>query len=315
MNISIVGASGRLGRSLTASLLRKGSLGEKPIEHLTLYDLVPPRIPDDVPFPVTALAGDFSAFGEAERLLAPCPDVIFQLAAALPAQAQEDFEAGYRINLDGNRRLLDAIRATAHCPRLVFASSYLIAPRRGAPPTAPTSSYAVQKAIVELLIEDYSQHGFVDGIAPRLAMILGEDGRRTGAMTAYLSDVIRAPFAAETAQVCVPADLPHWVTSANTAIAQLLHAATIDTTGLAGNRAINMPGLTVTVGGITAGLSRITECDMTEFVTYLPDEATTATVSGWPDAVDTDMAERLGFPADPGLDDILKTYLDRQVTA
>ena len=37
--------------------------------------------------------------------------------------AEADIDLGYAVNLDGTRHLLDAIRAFAGKPRLVFASS------------------------------------------------------------------------------------------------------------------------------------------------------------------------------------------------
>ena len=40
------------------------------------------------------------------------PTSIFHLAAVVSGEAEADFEKGYRVNLDGTRRLLDAIRAT-----------------------------------------------------------------------------------------------------------------------------------------------------------------------------------------------------------
>ena len=39
------------------------------------------------------------------------PDVIFDLAAVVSGEAEDDFEKGYRVNLDGTRLLLEAIRA------------------------------------------------------------------------------------------------------------------------------------------------------------------------------------------------------------
>ena len=39
------------------------------------------------------------------------PQVIFHLAAIVSGEAEAEFDKGYRINLDGTRHLLEAIRA------------------------------------------------------------------------------------------------------------------------------------------------------------------------------------------------------------
>ena len=101
-------------------------------------------------------------------------------------EAEADFDKGYRVNLDGTRALLDAVRA-AHAdgyrPRLVFTSSIAVY----GPPLpdpipedfqeAPLTSYGTQKAIGELLLADYTRRGFVDGIGLRLPTICIRPGR------------------------------------------------------------------------------------------------------------------------------------------
>jgi D-erythronate 2-dehydrogenase len=45
MHILIIGAAGMVGRKLTAALVKAGTLGGKPIEQLTLADVVAPEAP------------------------------------------------------------------------------------------------------------------------------------------------------------------------------------------------------------------------------------------------------------------------------
>jgi nucleoside-diphosphate-sugar epimerase len=54
---------------------------------------------------------DLSAPGAADTAVTARPDVIFHLAAIVSGEAEADFDKGYRINLDGTRALLEAIRA------------------------------------------------------------------------------------------------------------------------------------------------------------------------------------------------------------
>ena len=45
MHILITGAAGMIGRKLTARLVKDGGLNGKPIDRLTLIDVVPPEEP------------------------------------------------------------------------------------------------------------------------------------------------------------------------------------------------------------------------------------------------------------------------------
>ena len=110
MHILVLGAAGMVGRKLCERLLRDGRLGNSDITKLTMHDVVEPKKPESAGFPVETVSGDFAVPGAAEKLIAGRPDVIFHLAAIVSGEAELDFDKGYRINLDGTRMLLDAIR-------------------------------------------------------------------------------------------------------------------------------------------------------------------------------------------------------------
>ena len=109
MHILVIGAAGMVGRKLVERLAADGRLGGREITRATLHDVVEPQAPA-APFQVKLLSSDFSEPGEAEKLVAERPDVIFHLAAIVSGEAEADFDKGYRINLDGTRMLFDAIR-------------------------------------------------------------------------------------------------------------------------------------------------------------------------------------------------------------
>src|ERR1700732_3277558 len=93
MHILITGAGGMIGRKLTARLAAAGGIKRQPIDPPTPIDV---RAPAPAPFR-SAAAGR--------------PDVIFHLAAIVSGEAELDFEKGMRVNLDGSRALLEAVRA------------------------------------------------------------------------------------------------------------------------------------------------------------------------------------------------------------
>ncbi len=106
----ITGAAGMIGGKLTERLLSDGTLNGKPVDQLTLLDVVAPSKPARSAT-VNMIVSDLSSPAEAARAVAGRPDVIFHLAGVVSGEAELDFEKGYRVNLDGMRALLEAIRA------------------------------------------------------------------------------------------------------------------------------------------------------------------------------------------------------------
>ena len=128
MKILIIGAAGMVGRKLAERLALEGRLDGRAITGLVLADLVQPLPPAGLSGKVETVPCDLSASGEAEKLMAARPDVVFHLAAVVSGEAEADFDKGYRINLDGTRALLEAIRKArrADKPKVVFTSSIAV---------------------------------------------------------------------------------------------------------------------------------------------------------------------------------------------
>ena len=128
LRIVILGGAGMLGRKLAERLTLDGTLGSSAIARLALVDVVPPTPPHGAGFVIDTVVADISEPGVAESLVSTRPDVVFHLAAVLSGEAEADFEQGYRVNLDGTRRLLETIRTTGsdYVPRVVFASSIAV---------------------------------------------------------------------------------------------------------------------------------------------------------------------------------------------
>jgi len=154
MHILITGAAGMIGRKLLERLVRDGGLGGKPVSHVTLQDLFPATVPAGAVYTADVIVSDFTEAGEAVRLVANRPDVVFHLAAVVSGDAEADFDKGYRVNLDGMRQLLEAIRAIGapYKPRFVFTSGGAVFGTPLPDPiddefmAAPLSSYGTQKA-------------------------------------------------------------------------------------------------------------------------------------------------------------------------
>jgi nucleoside-diphosphate-sugar epimerase len=322
MHALIVGAAGMIGSKLTARLTALGGLGERELSKLTLFDVVEPAPPKDGSFAIECLAGDIASPEVAQRLVAARPDAIFQLAAIVSGEAELDLQKGYRINLDGTRLLLDAVRAVGdgYRPRLIFTSSIAVF---GAPfPDVigddffltPLTSYGTQKAMGELMLADYSRRGIVDGVGIRLPTICVRPGKPNKAASGFFSNIIREPLAGKEAVLPVPEEVRHWHATPRSAVGFLLHAATMDTAALGARRNLNMPGLSVTVGEQIAALRRVAGDAVVERIRREPDELVARIVEGWPRDFDPRRARELGFTTEESsFDDIVRIHIDDEM--
>lgn len=321
MRILVTGGAGMVGVKLAERLAREGVLAGEQITDVMLADVVESRSPEHASFDGETVVANLADDGVAEDLLAGRPDVIFHLAAVVSGAAEADLDEGYRTNLDGSRLLLDSIRRAGggYCPRVVFASTIAVF---GEPfpdvigddqCLTPLTSYGTQKAIVELLLADYSRRGFLDGIAIRLPTICVRPGKANLAASGFFSNIIREPLNGMEAVLPVPDDTRHWHASPRSAVGFLLHAAAIGADALGSRRCLTMPGVSVTVGEQIEALRRIAGDAPVRRIRREPDETIARIVAGWPRDFDCRRARALGFEADADFDEIIRIHIEDEL--
>jgi nucleoside-diphosphate-sugar epimerase len=325
MHILILGAAGMVGRKLTERLAREGTLRGQTITKATLHDVVEPKAPAHAPFACTTVASDYSLPGEAEKLLADKPDVIFHLAAIVSGQAEQDFDLGYRINCDGVWQLFEAIRAIhtatsgAYHPRVVFTSSIAVFGAPFPPAigdeffTTPLTSYGTQKAIGELLLADYTRKGFFDGIGIRLPTICVRPGTPNAAASGFFSNIIREPLNGLEAVLPVAETVRHWHASPRSAVGFLVHAAEIAGETVGPRRNLSMPGLSCTVGEQIEALRKVAGEKVVGRIKRVPDPAIIKIVSGWAERCDPKRALELGFKAESSFEEIIRVHIEDEL--
>jgi nucleoside-diphosphate-sugar epimerase len=272
---------------------------------------------------VETSAVDVSAPGQAARIVASRPDVVFHLAAIVSGEAELDFEKGYGINLEGTRALLEAIRAAhlqdGYRPCVVFTSSIAVfgAPFPEVIPDdfnlTPLTSYGTQKAMGELLLADYTRRGFIDGIGIRLPTICIRPGKPNKAASGFFSGIVREPLAGQEATLPVPETVRHWHASPRSAVGFLVHAASIDLQPLGARRSLTMPGVSATVGEQIEALRKIAGEKVVSLIRREPDELVMKIVSGWPQAFEAERAKELGFVADASFEDIIRVHIEDEL--
>lgn len=323
MHILITGAAGMVGRKLTERLVADGALGGQAVSRLTLADVVAPTAPANFGGQVACIAADLEHPDTPAQLIATRPDVVFHLAAIVSGEAEQDFDKGYRINLDATRGLFDAIRlahmADGYMPRVVFASSIAVV---GAPlphpipddfHCTPLTSYGTQKAICELLLADYTRRGFMDAIGIRLPTICIRPGAPNKAASGFFSSILREPLIGQPAILPVPDTIRHWHASPRAAVGFMLHGATMDLSALGPRRNLSMPGLSATVAEQIEALRRVAGDKAVALIRHEPDEMITRMCEGWATGFDATRAQSLGFTAEKTFDDIIRTHIEDEL--
>ncbi|PXX95252.1 D-erythronate dehydrogenase [Halomonas sp. LBP4] len=319
MHIVITGAAGFLGQRLVHQLLDRGELKGVAIRRLTLVDQTEPPAIDREGVEVVSLARDISAPGALDPVLEARPDVIYHLAAVVSSAAEADLDLGMRVNFDATRALLEGCRAHGlAATRLVMASS--VAAYGGEMPAVlddmtalhPQNSYGAQKAMSELLVNDYSRRGLVDGLVLRLPTIVIRPGRPNAAASSFASSILREPLNGEEAVCPVPTDQELFVMSPGRVVDALIHGAEVPGEALGPFRAFMLPGITVSVAEMLEALREVAGDEALARVRHEPDARIEAIVGSWPARFTNERARRLGFQSDKDFHEIVEAFLDER---
>lgn len=323
MKVLITGGAGFLGQRLARELLARGSLKDtrgKPqaITELVLLDVV--RASDFGDSRVRTEVGDIAERDVLERVIDERTSAIFHLAAIVSGQAEADFDLGMRINLDASRLLLEVCRQRGHKPRVLFTSSVAVyggeLPEVVRDDTAlnPQSSYGAQKAIAELLLNDYARRGFVDGRVVRLPTISVRPGKPNAAASSFASGIIREPLNGEVAVCPVAGATRLWLLSPRKAIENLIAALELDTALLGSQRVLNLPGISVRVDEMVAALREVAGEEAARRIVWERDARVEKIVGSWPGRWDTSRTERLGLSGERSFADVIRSYIaDEQI--
>ena len=324
MRIVVLGGAGFIGKKLVSKLLTKEqvSLNGHPmatIEKLVVFDKTKAQgLPNDPR--LETIDGDICDGDTIRDLFREHTDVIFHLAAVVSGEAEKNFELGMQVNLQANLQLLEICRAMKHAPVLVFASSVAvyggelteIIHDHTAP--SPQSSYGMQKALVDLLINDYSRRGFIDGRVLRLPTIAIRPGKPNAATSSFVSAIIREPLQGKRTNCPVSPEIKVWILSPEKVTDNFIHAAHIPAQAFKNNRVVNLPGLTVTVNEMVNTLESIAGHETTELIDWEPDLFIQSIVLTWPPQFITERALTLGFQRDASVEGIIKSFIKEELT-
>jgi nucleoside-diphosphate-sugar epimerase len=249
----------------------------------------------------------------ARSLVTPEIGAVFHLASLVSGGAEQNFELGTKVNLDATRDLLEACRLAGHCPKFIFTSS--IAVYGGVyeiddkTPPAPRLSYGAQKLVCEILIDDYSRRGYIDGRSLRLPTVMVRPGGPNTAVSGWASAIIREPLAGRHYVCPVRPDTTMACISVNKVVQSLLLASEKPAEELGRQRSVLLTGIPVTAQQMWDAVKHKAKGK----VRFEPDPTLQAIMDAVPKATRSERAARLGLPHNQDIQEIVREYEEAAV--
>ncbi|MCB1065341.1 MAG: NAD-dependent epimerase/dehydratase family protein [Verrucomicrobiae bacterium] len=325
MKVLITGGGGFLGNQLARKLLQRGHLtgpsGEpEGIDAITLFDAhFSEASKQGLPAEVTLLDRDISDRDAVVDAVDRDDIAVFHLASMVSGECEIHFDDAMRVNLDGGRNVFEACRARGGTPRVVFASSVAsfggaVMPEvvSDATKRTPQTTYGMTKVIGELMINDYSRKGFLDGRSVRLPTVIIRPGRPNTAASSWASGMFREPLRGEACELPVHPDQGHPVIGYRDVIDSFIALHEAPTVAMRDDRAFGLPSHRVTP--ISARIV-LEEVAAARGITLGPlveafSERIQGIVNTWPTATDGARAVAVGCPEPKSLQVIIEEYLE-----
>lgn len=312
MKIVITGGTGFLGRLLAERALARG-------DQVTLFDIAsPPGGLGGLDGKADVILGDITDAATVNAVIAGS-DAVVHLASMVSAGSEADFDAAMRVNLDGGRTVLEAVRANGPQTRLLFTSSLAVFGGAAMPPSVdgmtrpvPQNTYGMTKTVMELLINDMSRKGFFDGRTGRLPTVIVRPGKPNTAASSFASGVIREPLTGDVCELPVSRDLTLCVGGYRTVADGLMAMLDAPAESYGDDRVVNLPNITVSVSDMIAATKTVAARHGITLGTIedTPNETVRAIVGSWPKAMDASRALALGCPQDTDLEAIIEAFVE-----
>jgi nucleoside-diphosphate-sugar epimerase len=322
MKVVITGGTGFIGQCLARSLLQRGRLTDPSgspaeIDRIVLFDAVTQaERPDWYDERVEVRTGQITDRALLGELVDRDDISLFHLASVVSGQGEQDFDLAMDVNLTGGVNVLESCRARAGQPRLVFASSIAVFGGAAMPARVgdqakqtPQTTYGMTKAVLELLINDYSRKGFLDGRSARLPTVIIRPGKPNAAASSFVSGVFREPLNGVDMALPVGTDTVMPLLGYRAIVEGLVRLHEAPGEALGDDRAVQLPSLTVAVQDMIDALQRVAGERPLGRIEVEPDPFIERICAGWPRDAGFERALALGLPREDSLDEIVAYYI------
>lgn len=162
----------------------------------------------------------------------------------------------------------------------------------------------------EILINEYTRRGFIDGFTLRFPTISVRPGKPTAAASSFLSGLIREPLDGKECVIpLTDRNFQSWLCSPKTLISNLVIALDVPSDALPSHiRYVNMPGICVSIQEMMDALAKVGGEDKLRFLREEMDEEMERIVRTWPTRFDNGLAFRLGFRKDVSFEQAVVDY-------
>ena len=325
MKVVITGGTGFIGTGLARHIIERGTMtgpsgGQEAVDSIVLFDMaVPGALAPGLDDRVSMQAGDIADRDTVFALVDRDDISVFHFASVVSGGGERDFDLAMRVNLAGGRNILEAVRARASTPRLVFTSSIAVFGGARMPDTVsdttkqtPQTTYGITKTIGELMINDYTRKGYIDGRAARLPTVIVRPGKPNAAASSFASGIFREPLNGEECVLPVPMATPMPAIGHRNCIRGITTLHEAPGAELGDDRAVNLPGATYTLGDCVAALGSVAARRGIELgaISVHPNPNIEAIVKSWPAFISAERGLALGMPTDESLEQIINDYID-----
>ena len=265
---------------------------------------------------VKVVRGDISDRDTVAKLI-DRPDLsVFHLASVVSGGGELDFDLAMRVNLYGHLHVLEALRGLGSKPRHIFSSSMAVYGGAALPKSVsdatrhvPQTTYGMTKSAGELLVNDYTRKGFIDGRCARLPAVIVRPGAPNKAASGFVSGVIREPLNGVDMALPVALDTAMAVAGYRSVVANMIELHEMDGAKLGDDRAVTLPNHTVTLRQMVDSMHRVAAGRTLGKVSVTPDSFVEKIVAGWPSQLGAARAAEIGLSPAANLDTIISQYI------